>query len=145
MWDTVQLISDKLDDILTEEEHMKLLKKVYCKMSGGHYNDMFAKEQVAHMHFTDKSGIKHQGPFIPEPEATMLYDKVRTQIGNYNLYDFYVTLQMVYSDNYNMLVDWFGNMPNDDLVNKITAMAVNWLNDDDNPYGSEKIWGYFNK
>ena len=145
MWDSVQLISDKLDEILSEEDYQKLLKKVYCKMSGVHFNDMFAKQQVSNMYFTDKYDVKHQGPFISESEVTQMYEKIRSKISNYNIYDFYVTVQMIYSDKYNMLIEWFGDIPKDDLTNKVMSMAVNWLNDDDNPFGSEKIWGYFNK
>lgn len=31
-----------------------------------------------------------------------------------------------------------------EIDTKIISMAINWLNDDDNPYGTEKIWGYMN-
>jgi hypothetical protein len=30
------------------------------------------------------------------------------------------------------------------MMDRMVDLAVNWLRDDDNPYGKCKAWGYFN-
>lgn len=50
---------------------------------------------------------------------------------------------MIYSDWY-VWLDNNTTFNNEEIDNKIISMAINWLNDEDNPYGTEKIWGYMN-
>ena len=59
-------------------------------------------------------------------------------------WDFYVTLNMMKADNCTMLRDWFPEAGADDMEGKLVEMAINWLNDGDNPYGGAKIWRYLN-
>jgi hypothetical protein len=61
------------------------------------------------------------------------------------MWDFYVTVQMIHSDNINLINQWFNNISKEELNDKIIDMSINWLNDEDNPFGDHKIWGYFNK
>jgi hypothetical protein len=61
------------------------------------------------------------------------------------MWDFYVTVQMNHSDNINLINQWFNNISKEELNDKIIDMSINWLNDEDNPFGDHKIWGYFNK
>lgn len=53
-----------------------------------------------------------------------------------------VALNMIKSDNYLLLKEWF---PETNVQDKILEMTINWLNDEDNPYGDHKVWGYFKK
>lgn len=39
---------------------------------------------------------------------------------------------------------WFADDSEEQLMDKMVDLAVNWLRDDDNPYGHCKAWGYFN-
>jgi len=48
---------------------------------------------------------------------------------------------MIKSDYYPLLKRWFPEEK--DLDEKIIELTVNWLNDDDNPFGDSKIWCYF--
>ena len=54
-----------------------------------------------------------------------------------------VALNMIKSDNWLLLKEWFPDEK--DLQDKIIDMTINWLNDEDNPYGDSKVWGYFRK
>ena len=51
---------------------------------------------------------------------------------------------MIYSDNYNLIHEWFPNISEDEFNQKIYQLATNWLNDKDNPFGNSKTWYYFN-
>ena len=61
----------------------------------------------------------------------------------YNKWDFEVALNMIKSDNYPLLKEWFPDEK--DLMGRILELTINWLNDEDNPYGDAKVWGYFKK
>lgn len=43
-----------------------------------------------------------------------------------------------------MLRKWFPSATDKELEQKVVESTVNWLNDDDNPYGTAKVWGYLN-
>ena len=62
----------------------------------------------------------------------------------YNVYDFWVTCNMLLTDDYGRLKKWFPNYTDDQIMEKVHESAINWLNDDDNPFGTSKIWCYFN-
>lgn len=91
-----------------------------------------------------KGNEKHYGPFILKDKVSKEYNNIRNNIKNYNQWDFYVTVQMIYSDNYTLLRSWFPNISDEELCEKVFQMAVNWLDDEDNPFGNKKIWCYFN-
>lgn len=77
-------------------------------------------------------------------EVKAVYDGIRSKIPAYNQYDFEVTLNMVKSDNCNKLKKWFPGATEEELMSKLVEEAVNYLDDADNPYGTEKIWRYLN-
>jgi hypothetical protein len=51
---------------------------------------------------------------------------------------------MVKSDNCNKLRSWFPDATEMELLDKLVEEALNYLDDADNPYGTEKIWKYLN-
>jgi len=87
---------------------------------------------------------EHRAPYWTETAVHEIYDSVRNRIHPYNEWDFYVTMNMIASDNWCLLHDWFPDMDDAEFASKVTDMAVNWLDDPDNPYGDAKIWGYLN-
>lgn len=62
-----------------------------------------------------------------------IYETVKDEIRPYNQWDFAVVLNMVYSDNYNLMKKWFADDSEEQLMDKMVDLAVNWLRDDDNP------------
>lgn len=144
MWESVAVISDAVEKDMDAEAKKRLMRKVYCVMSGGHYNEEFAHEDVAKMHYKDANGKEHKGPFLTEEKVASVYEKVKGNIPAYNMWDFYVVMNMVIADNKEKLSRWFPDASEATQEKHYIEEALNWLNDDDNPYGKEKPWKYLN-
>ena len=144
MWRSVKVISDAVEEHMDEDAKHELMRDVYAEMAGGHYNEQMAMEDVSKMYYTDEDGKKMYAPYWTKEQVAGVYDSVKSEIPEYNMWDFFVTLQMVKSDNCPMLKKWFPNATPEEMTQKFVAMAVNWLKDEDNPFGTEKIWKYLN-
>ena len=144
MWCDTKILSDSIEEYVPEKQKEKLKTKVYYSTYGGHFNRDFADRIIAKFYYVDPNGIKHAAPYWLEPEVKQVYETIKSKIPAYNLYDFEVTLNMVKSDNYNKLKRWFPNATEEELLNRFVDEAVNYLDDEDNPYGNEKIWKYLN-
>ena len=123
MWCITKILSDSIEENITEKQRDALKTKIYYSINGGHFDRDFANKAISKFYYVDSSGLKHQAPYWTEDEVKTIYDEIRGEISNYNFYDFEVTLNMIKSDNCN---------------------KVNYLDDPDNPYGTEKIWKYLN-
>lgn len=152
---TMETVTDIIGDFLrqnvSEEAYCSLYKDIYSELIGGHYNKEFADRQIPKMYYTDADGKKHYAPYWTEAEVKDLYDGVKGKIPSaYNFYDFEVALNMIKSDYCPLLEKWYNKLtpaPADMKTwfeEMIKELTVNWLDDDDNPYGNEKIWRYFN-
>ena len=141
MWESVKVISRFVEDGLSEEMKEKLMREVYNIISTGHYNAEFAKEDISNMYYTDKNGNKHQAPYWPEDAVKSLYDQYSDEIPDYNFWDYYVTMNMLASDNWCMLAKWFPNASDSEMNEKLAEMSENWLKDEDWPTKT-KIWDY---
>ena len=52
---------------------------------------------------------------------------------------------MIASDNHALILRWFPDEEMSSRETRYVEMTVNWLNDEDNPFGAgKKIWGYLN-
>lgn len=139
----MQHLGDKLESFLkTEDDKCSLYKKVYQSLKGGHFNQYFAVKQIEKMYYADSMG-KHYAPYWSVEQVNQLYELHKSQI-NYPFWDFYVTMNMIMSDDYLLLKQWFPELTSEKLTEKVVESTINWLNDEDNPYGTEKAWGYFN-
>lgn len=144
MWCTTRILSDAVEEFVPEKQKDLLKKRVYYSSFGGHFNRDFANESIAKFYYTDPSGVKYVAPYWTEQELRGIYDAVKSEIPAYNFYDFEVTINMVKSDNCNKLKKWFPRASDGELLEKLVEEAINYLKDDDNPYGDEKIWKYLN-
>ena len=144
MWKSVRVISDAVDKHMDEESKKKLSRDIYSTMSGGHYNTEFADEDVQKMYYIDKEGERRNAPFWTHQQTDSIYQGVKSLIPAYNACDFFVTMNMIKSDNAMMLKKWFPNDTEAECAIKVRDMAVAWLDDPDNPFGDEKIWRYLN-
>lgn len=144
MWKTVSIISDFIEKKMPEEDKETLLRKMYGAMSSCHYNEEFAKEDVAKMYYVDEDGSERYAPYWTESQVKDVYESVRDEIPEYNMWDFYVTLQMQKADNCPLLRRWFPDASSSDMDTRFVELAVNWLNDADSPYPDGKIWHYLN-
>lgn len=139
MYKSVKVISDFIDDKLSDDDKNCLKRCVYGIVSNGHYNKEFAQEDIDKMKMSDGSDIK----FIGLDVAKSWFNQSNVNSA-YNVYDFWVTCNMLLTDDYGMLKKWFPNYTDDQIMEKVHESAINWLNDDDNPFGTSKIWCYFN-
>ena len=145
MWTTLSIVSQAIDDSMEHEARERLLRRLYCKMSDGHYNKEYAEEDVAKMYYVDEDGKMVYAPYWTEQQVRAVYDSVKRSIpGEYNFWDFFVTLQMVRADNCELMREWFPDASAEELDGRFVALALNWLNDPDNPYCDSKIWKYLN-
>ena len=141
MWESIKVISKAVEESFPQDKKEKLMRDVYNIMSTGHYNEDFAKEDIAKMYYEDKNGNKHQAPYWPEDAVRSIYDEYSDDISDYNFWDFAVTMNMIKSDNWCMLSRWFPGSTDGDMNEKIAEMSVNWLKDEDWPTKT-KIWDY---
>lgn len=144
MWRTVEAISEFVEDNMSEEERKKLLRKLYCIMSDGHYNEEYALEDVSKMYYKDKEGKKQYAPYWTASDVKSVYDSVKSKIPEYNFWDFYVTLNMSKSDVCPLIKSWFPESNEEERTKMLVEYALAWLNDEDNPYGNKKPWMYLN-
>ena len=145
MWRSVKAISDSLSEMLSPEDYSQLERTVYCTMAGGHYNEKYAHEDVRGMYYTDRNGRQVHAPYWTDEQVEQVYSKVEKSIPSaYNMWDFYVTLNMTKADNCNLFMRWWQSASDAERDERFIEMAVNWLCDEDNPFGDEKIWSYLN-
>lgn len=144
MWRSVRAISDGLKDMLPTEDYERMERIVYASINGSHYNEEYAKEDVKKMYYT-MNGQKVSGPYWTTEQAMQVYNKYKGEIPNaYNMWDFYVALNMTKADNCLMYRRWWQGASDEQIEQKLIEATVNYLNDADNPYGTEKIWCYLN-
>ena len=144
MTKTTEVLSEFIKNRLSDEDYYVLKKKVYASLEGGHFNKEFADMQMSKLYYKDINGEKHYAPYWTDDEMYAVYQNNKAKLGNYNLYDFEVALNMIKSDNYNKLKSWFQTATKDELLDKLVEETLNWLDDEDNPFGKEKVWRYFN-
>ena len=141
---TTKILSDAIEEYVPEKQKEAIKTKVYYSTFGGHFNRDFADSAISRFYYVDLTGVKHQAPYWTEPEVKEIYETVKAKIPAYNFYDFEVTLNMVKSDNCNKLKKWFPQATDKELLDKLVEEALNYLIDEDNPFGTEKIWKYLN-
>ena len=145
MWATVSAVSEAVEESMDPEARRKLMREIYAAMSGHHYNEEFAQEDVAKMYYKGNDGKEHYAPYWTVDQVKGVYETISRQIPDYNFWDFYVTLQMTKADNCPLLTRWFPNATADEKDKMLVEMAVNWLDDPDSPSAGHKIWAYLNK
>ena len=145
MWKSVKMLSDALDGMLSAEEYAKIERKIYESISGGHYNEEFAHEDVSKMYYINGNGERVNAPYWTDEQVRAVYNNVKSDLpSQYNMWDFYVTLNMTKADNCNLYNKWWQGANSDVIEQKMVETAVNYLNDVDSPHGTEKIWSYIN-
>lgn len=144
MWKTVAIVSKAVEESMPEKERESLMRNIYSVIADHHYNEQFAREDIAKMYYTDKSGEKQYGPYWSEEDLSELYEQYHDDIPHYNKWDFAVTMTMIKSDMCPLLKSWFPSASESDMTEKLVELSLNWLRDED--YNSStKIWDYLNK
>ena len=145
MWKSTKIISEAVEKSMPEDERECLKRDVYELMVGRHFDERFAKEAVSKMYYIDDNNEKMYAPYWTEQTVREIYEGVKDKILGYNFWDWFVTMHMIASNNHALLMEWFPDEDMADREKRYVQMSVNWLRDDDNPFGKDtKIWGYIN-
>ena len=144
MWKAVEVISDAVESGMPEEEKDELMRDVYGVMSGEHYNEEFAKEDISKMYYVASDGQRRYAPYWGDDALRSLYKKYKDEIPGYNCWDWAVTMTMMKSDYCPLLMKWFPEMNEEEKNEKYVQLSLNWLKDEDNPFGKSKTWKYLN-
>lgn len=108
--------------------------KAYEMEHGPHFNEETARKAVSKMENEDGS----RGPHWSLEETTALANQHGINLnGRFNRYDWYVALNMIYSDFYKVIV----SITNTNNVRNFVEFAKAWLADKDIDEG--KMWYYY--
>ena len=108
--------------------------KAYEKEHGPHFNEEYARKAVMKMENEDGT----RGPHWSLEETTTLASQYGIALGSkYNRYDWFVALNMVYSDYYRVIM----NITGSNNTKHYVEFAKAWLNDKDIDEG--KMWYYY--
>lgn len=113
----------------------KLFKyKAYEQEYGPHFNQEEARKAVSKMQNEDGS----RGPHWSIEETTSYANQYGVNLNSrFNRYDWFVALNMIYSDYYKVIV----NITNSNNTKHFVEFAKAWLNDKDIDEG--KMWYYY--
>lgn len=126
-----------LDEIQTEAAMREL---EYYMTGVSHFNELSARGCIAKMYYYDTDTTKAFAPFIDYNSVKNDYEEIRDEIPDYNLWDFSVTLNLMYSDHAEVVKQW--TKGSDKLEKRMVELAVSWLNDEDSSHPTDKIWWY---
>lgn len=108
--------------------------KAYEAEHGPHFNEEHARKAVSKMENEDGT----RGPHWSIEETTTLANQYGISLGNrFNRYDWFVALNMVYSDYYKVII----SMTNSNSTKHFVELAKAWINDKDIDEG--KMWYYY--
>lgn len=108
--------------------------KAYEKEHGPHFNEEYARKAVMKMENEDGT----RGPHWSLEETTTLASQYGIALGSkFNRYDWFVALNMVYSDYYRVIM----NITGSNNTKHYVEFAKAWLNDKDIDEG--KMWYYY--
>lgn len=114
--------------------HKLFRLKAYESQHGPHFNEEYARKAVSKMQNEDGS----RGPHWSLDETTQFANQYGVNLNTrFNRYDWYVALNMIYSDYYRVIMQ----MTNSNNIKHYVEFAKAWLNDKDIDEG--KMWYYF--
>lgn len=119
------------------------MRKFHEHIKGPHFDEEYAKYQVANMYHTDKNGNVCKKEFYNISDAKTIYDKYVRNINSENtVWDVYIALNAQYHDYIKLYKDWFTDITKEELDDKIITSCINfWFKDEDAGVG--KVWNYF--
>ena len=132
MKELTMILSDFLAPMkkVHKEKYWSLMRDVFGLLNDGHYDDKFSMHDVENIEYTDKQGAKHSGAYWSLEQAEEAMKKMQLP-ADVNKYDFWVAINLSYSDLCKVL--------DDEHILKV-AHAF-WFADEDFD-GEGKIWVY---
>lgn len=126
----------------SEEQRRTLYKDIYGIVSEGHFDEHFAKDAISKMYYEDEYATKHYAPFFTEDDIKNVFEQNKDEIPDYTIHDLAVTMNMLRSDN-NRFYERYAK-DDTDRDEMVVCMAIEYLQDPDAPYPTQKIWKYIN-
>lgn len=125
-------------DKVQEEAAMRTLD--YYMTGNSHFTELSARGCIAQMFYFKDDYNKAYAPFFEYEEIKEEYKNVMGDIPDYNVWDFAVTMNLIYSNHHDSVEKWQKGK----LVKRISCLAVEFLNDEDTAHPYDKIWWYMN-
>lgn len=125
-------------DKVQEEAAMRTLD--YYMTGNSHFTELSARGCIAQMFYFKDDYNKAYDPFFEYEEIKEEYKNVMNDIPDYNVWDFAVTMNLIYSNHHDSVEKW----QKVKLVKRISCLAVEFLNDEDTAHPDDKIWWYMN-
>lgn len=138
MWESIYALEDAMECLKEKDpdeydEAMRDLHEVFC---GPHYNECFAREDVAGMHHKNTKGEIIKGEHWNMDQVTSAAKGLSVPAAA-TPWDVYVALNANWHDKEVKFTEWFGP----DADKRIIEDAINfYFNDADAPAG--KVWLY---
>ena len=124
MKELTMILSDFLAPMkkVNKEKYWSLMRDVFGLLNDGHYDDKFSMHDVEQIEYTDKQGAKHSGAYwsLEQAEEAMKKTQLPSDV---NKYDFWVAINLSYSDLCKVLDD-------EQILKSACAF---WFNDEDWP------------
>lgn len=125
-------------DKAQEEAAMRTID--YYMTGNSHFTELSARGCIAQMFYFEDDYNKAYAPFFGYDEIREEYQRVRDEIPDYNVWDFAVTMNLIYSNHHDSVKKWKKGA----VIEKISDLAVEFLNDEDTAHPDDKIWWYMN-
>lgn len=124
MKELTMILSDFLAPMkkVHKEKYWSLMRDVFGLLNDCHYDEEFAEHDIEHIEYTDKQGVKRHGGYWTLEQAEEAMKKVQLP-PDVNKYDFWVAINLSYSDLCKVL--------DDEQI--IKAACAFWFNDEDWP------------
>lgn len=126
-----------LDAIQTENAYQYIQ---YLKNGVSHFDEYMARCRIATMYYYKDDSHRVFAPFFDYEEVKEEYKKVCDQIPDYNLWDFAVTMNLIYSNHHDLVKKWSKNK--ESVIKKMSELSVSFLNDEDTNHPTDKIFWY---
>lgn len=105
-----------------------------------HFGEMSARRSIATMYYYTGETERRFGPYVDYGRVKELYEGVKDSIPDYNVWDFAVTLNLMYTEHADTVGRW--TRGEDRLERRMTELAVGWLNDEVTNHLTDKIRWY---
>lgn len=122
-----------------EQEEQAYRTLLYWTDKKEHFDELTARSCIAQMYYYTSDTKRTFGAFIDYEVVSKEYQKVKDDIPDYNLWDFAVTMNMMYEKCIDTIKKW--TKAKENVLSRLTDLSVSFLTDD---YTDGKIWWYMN-
>lgn len=99
----IAILANWLNRRLEPSEKEALKKELHKALLGKHFDKETADERIKRMYCITKSKAVLYAPFVSDRACAELYETYKSQIRDYNVYDFMVALNDAIANHYNLL------------------------------------------